>query len=88
MTHSDTPEIEYPECDGEGFTMKRLPRVGGGLYEVNCEACNGMGWRAMTEDEEADAAEEQHRLMCEGEAPMSMQEAYEAAFRQKQELRS
>src|SRR3546814_9522585 len=35
-----------------------------------------------------DVGREQHRLMCEGEPPLSMQEAYEIAFRQKQELRS
>lgn len=47
--------IECPECNGEGFTMKRLPRVGGGLHEVTCERCIGHGWRPMTQDEIDDA---------------------------------
>lgn len=83
----ERPEIECPDCNGYGHTMKRNLSLGPGLYEHTCGACNGHGWRAMTEDEEADAAEEQFYLMMEGEAPLSMREAYEQAFKQKQALR-
>src|SRR3546814_2087341 len=75
----ETPETECRQCDGQGFI-----RTNEWPFGPTCPACNGMGYRPMTEDEEADAAEEQHRLMCEGEPPLSMQEAYEIAFRQKQ----
>src|SRR3546814_9254435 len=74
----ETPETECRQCDGQGFI-----RTNEWPFGPTCPACNGMGYRPMTEDEEADAAEEQHRLMCEGEPPLSMQEAYEIAFRQK-----
>lgn len=85
---NDAPEIECPDCDGRGYTLSvwtcgRLHKT-----EESCPACNGYGWRAMTADEEADAAEEQHRLMTEGEEPLSMQEAYERAWEQKQGLKS
>lgn len=80
-------EIECPDCNGYGHIMRRCISLGPGLHEMTCGACNGHGWRAMTDDEEADAAEEQYRLMMEGDPPMSMQEAYERAFKQKQELR-
>src|SRR3546814_2018311 len=74
----ETPETECRQCDGQGFI-----RTNEWPFGPTCPACNGMGYRPMTEDEEADAAEEQHRLMCEGEPPLSMQEASEIAFRQK-----
>lgn len=80
-------DVECSACGGEGEIYWPNSQDPASSIEI-CPDCNGMGWRAMTEDEEADAAEEQYRLMCEGEAPMSMQEAYEVAFRQKQELRS
>ena len=69
------------------FIIDNTPGAGPGDFTLPCEACGGRGWRAMTEDEETDAAEEQFRLMMEGEAPLSMQEAYEQAFQQKQGLR-
>ena len=80
-------EIECTDCDGYGFTMKRNLSLGTRVYEHTCAACNGHGWGAMTGDEEADAAEEQFRLMTEGEPPLTVQEAYEQAFQQKQGLR-
>lgn len=88
MMFDETPEIECPDCDGRGYTLSVW--TCGCLHKTEevCEACNGHGWRVMTDDEEADAAEEQHRLMMEEDAPMSMQEAYERAWQQKQELRS
>jgi DnaJ-class molecular chaperone len=81
-----TPDIECTDCDGNGFTMKRLPRVGGGLHEVNCETCGGHGWRPMTQDEIEDAAADAFSDMCEGEPPISADERHRAAWQQKQEL--
>src|SRR3546814_17484518 len=75
----ETPETECRQCDGQGFI-----RTNEWPFGPTCPACNGMGYRPMTEDEEADAAEEQHSLMCEGEPPLSMQEAYEIAFRSEE----
>src|SRR3546814_3671793 len=75
----ETPETECRQCDGQGFI-----RTNEWPFGPTCPACHGMGYRPMTEDEEADAAEEQHRLLCEGEPPLSMQEAYEIAFRSEE----
>ncbi|AMU89942.1 hypothetical protein ATM17_12935 [Sphingopyxis macrogoltabida] len=52
-----------------------------------CPACDGKGWRAPTDDELANMAERQAEDAASGEPPVSMQEHYEAAWRQKQELR-
>lgn len=80
-------EIECRECDGYGFTIKRNPNpLMRGLHEITCEACNGHGWRAMTDDEQADAAEEQFRELM-AEPPVSLDEQHRAAWDQKQELR-
>jgi len=81
------PEIECPDCDGNGWVLMRLPRVGGGLHEVNCPACYGRGWRDRTPDEEADAAEAQCDARNNGEPPITMDEQHAAAWAQKQELR-
>lgn len=90
-------EIECPDCNGHGEVCGVRPNrrsrfvsmddLSPGDFTLPCEACGGRGWRAMTEDEETDAAEEQFRLMMEGEAPLSMQDAYKQAFQQKQGLR-
>src|SRR3546814_12406463 len=79
----ETPETECRQCDGQGFI-----RTNEWPFGPTCPACNGMGYRPMTADEEADDAEEQHRLMCEGAPPLSRQDAYNIAFRDRQELRS
>ena len=90
MTY-ETPEIECPECEGEGWVGKRLPRLGGGVHEVNCEHCNGKGWRSMTPDEESDAAETAYERQMEdyygGSSPVTLDEQHRAAWKQKQELR-
>lgn len=52
-------EIECPQCNGYGWTDKRMPMIGVGLYEVTCRHCNGHGWREMTEDELNDAASDE-----------------------------
>ena len=83
---SERPEIECPTCDGEGFTMVRNRSLGPGLYEQTCEPCNGHGWRAMTDDELADAAERQAEDAA-SEPPVTMDEMHRAAFARKQELR-
>src|SRR3546814_11460733 len=79
----ETPETEGRQCAGQGFI-----RTNDWPFGPTCPACNGMGYRPMTEDEEADAAEEQQRLMCEGEPTLPMKEAYDIEFRQQQESRT
>src|SRR3546814_14045419 len=58
---NETPEEECGQCEVHACIRTRAWPLG-----PPCPACNGMGYRPMTEDEEADAAEEQHRIMCEG----------------------
>ena len=86
MTFSANPEIECPDCDGEGWTLKRNLSLGPGLYEHDCEACKGHGWRSMTDDE-LDAAAERQAEDAMSEPPVTMQEDYERAQRQRRELR-
>lgn len=90
-------EIECPDCNGHGevcgVNRNRRSRFVGCAdlspddFTVNCESCDGKGWRAPTEDELADMAESQAEDRASGEPPMSAQEMYEAAYRLKQELR-
>ena len=90
MTHylnGFAPDVECTDCDGNGFTMKRQPRLGPGIYEVECETCCGHGWRPMTQDEIDDAAAGAFSELCEGEPPITMDEQHRAAWEQKQELR-
>ena len=90
MTHylnGFVPDVECPECEGNGWVGKRLPRLGGGVHEVTCEHCYGHGWRPMTQDEIDDAAADAFSDMCEGEPPASMDERHRAAWKQKQDLR-
>lgn len=76
------PEIECRDCDGHGARL-----VPGKLDDADaCPACEGRGWRAMTEDEMADAAEAQHEAMCEGEPPVTMAEQYQRAADEKRRL--
>lgn len=90
MTHylnGFAPDIECTACHGDGHILKRAPRLGRGLYEITCEECLGHGWRPMTQDEIDDAAADAFSDMCEGEPPISAQERYEAAYREKQGAR-
>ena len=100
MTHylnGFSPDIECPRCNGHGevcgVNPNRRSRFVGrddlspDDFTVDCPECHGAGWRPMTQDEIDDAAADAFSDMFEGEPPMSMQEAYEAAFQQKQELR-
>ncbi|MGV1682880.1 hypothetical protein [Sphingopyxis sp. NJF-3] len=85
---TDTPEIECTACNGNGWLPRRWAfnsRVQ--LTEEDCPHCNATGYRPMTQDEIDDAAADAFSDMCEGEPPVTMQEQYEAAWRQKQELR-
>lgn len=80
MTHSVTHEIECSECGGTGTVMPARE-----LFD--CEACDGVGWREMTPDEEADYAEQQEQERIHGEPPISLDEQHRAAWQQKQGLR-
>lgn len=88
----ETPEIECTACGGYGWIKRYNQRLGHGVYEETCETCNGHGWRQMTPDEEADAAEEQHRAMMEdfhdGAGPLSLDEQHRATWKQKQALKA
>ena len=85
------PDVECKECDGNGFVMKRQPRLGRGLYEVDCEACCGHGWRPMNDEEQSDAAEAAYERFCEdfygGSSPVTLDEQHRAAWLQKREAR-
>jgi DnaJ-class molecular chaperone len=89
MTHylnGFTPDTECTRCDGNGWLPRRWSfnsRVQ--LTEEDCPDCGGHGWRAMTPDEIDDAAADAFSNMCEGEPPVTMQERYEAAWREKRE---
>ncbi len=80
-----TNEIECPECEGEGRFWNNADPTSG--QSVDCDACNGHGWREMTEEEANDAAANAWSDLCESEPPITMQERYEAAAKQKRELR-
>lgn len=91
-----TDEIECRECDGEGEIEH--PHMQGGYVSshaecppdpvmIECEACNGKGWRAPTDDELSGMAESAFSDMCENEPPLTMQDRHDAAWRQKQALR-
>ncbi len=91
MTHylnGFAPDIECKLCDGNGWIERCNPQLGRGVYQEDCPDCCGHGWRPMTQDEIDDAAADAFSDMCEGEPPISAQELYEAAWKQKQELRS
>lgn len=78
MTHSVTHEIECPKCDNLGFMWPFGPI---------CSGCHGEGWRPMTDDELADAAERQEQDRIHGEPPVTMAEQHRAAWDQKRSLR-
>lgn len=78
---TDIPEIECPDCDGEGRIWNNADPTSG--QSVDCEECRGTGWRTMTADECEDA----YTAQFEGEPPLSAQERREIAWKQKQELR-
>lgn len=75
-------EIECHECCGNGQILG--PKSG---EDIICPHCNGAGWRPETEDEADARAEAAYDRQFEGEPPLSAQERYEIAWKQKQELR-
>lgn len=100
MTHylnGFTPDVECEACNGHGevcgVNPNRRSRFVGqddlspDDFTVECAACAGSGFRAMTQDEIDDAAADAFSDMCEGEPPITMAEQHRAAFAQKQELR-
>lgn len=75
MAHDPDYETECDECNGEGMIWNNADPTSGQGYE--CEKCNGTGWREMTDDEIADAAESAYERQFEGEPPMSFSERAE-----------
>lgn len=92
---SDHPEIECPTCNGEGETEAVFQNSCDSIVAESpsdpvmdeCEDCAGKGWRPMTDDELADAAERQAEDAASGEPPVSLDEQHRAAWALKQELR-
>lgn len=80
----DPTTVECPACGGYGF-LPPAHRMGS---TEDCPDCEGSGFRPMTQDEINDAAADAWSELCSGEPPITMQERHEAAWRQKQELRS
>jgi hypothetical protein len=83
------------ECEGEGcFEHPRLQGAYGDSHAesppdpvlVDCEHCHGTGECACDECVNT-AAENAFSDMCESEPPLSADERYQAAARQKRELR-
>ena len=100
MTHylnGFVPDIECDRCNGTGevcgVNPNRRSRFVGhddlspDDFTVECPVCLGHGERPMTQDELDEAAEAAWERAQEGEPPISAQEQYEAAWKQKQELR-
>lgn len=100
MTHYTrgfAPDIECPRCNGTGevcgVTPSRRSRFVGmddlspDDYTVECPDCCGHGWRPMSDEEMDQAAEDAFSDMSEGEPPVTAQERYERAWKEKQELR-
>ena len=101
MTHylnGFVTDVECTTCNGHGevcgVNPNRRSRFVGmddlspDDFTVECSDCAGHGWRPMTDDELADAAEAQHEAMCEGEPPVSMDEMHQSAHREKMESRA
>jgi hypothetical protein len=93
---SDKPEIECPECNGEGIVERPVMPESGirsdtEYCRVECDACDGDGWREMTDDELSDAVEAQEQRRYEdfhdGGGQPSLDEQRRAAWAQKQELK-
>lgn len=80
------PDIECKRCDGNGWIEVRRHGILRGLHQEDCPDCLGHGWRPMTDDELADAAERQAEDDA-SEPPVTMDEQHRAAWAQKQELR-
>jgi DnaJ-class molecular chaperone len=68
-------EIECPDCDGEGRIWNNCDPTSG--QSVDCDACNGKGWREPTQDEADNMAEDAYQRQFEGEPPMSFAERTE-----------
>ena len=91
-------DIECTRCEGSGevcgVTPSRRSHFVGyddlspDDYTDKCSDCDGTGWRPMTEDEEADAAEAAEQDRIHGEPPVTLAEQHRAAWDQKRSLRS
>lgn len=89
-----TPEIECPDCDGNGEIvtdweryMHSLPGDKGDEAVADCPNCDGRGWRPMTDEERDNAAADAFSDQCEGEPPITMDERHAMAWREKHGVR-
>lgn len=69
---AEPEQIECFECDGHGKIFNNADPTSGQFHE--CEACNGEGWRAETDEERNDRAADAFSDMCESEPPITMRE--------------
>ncbi len=76
----EIPEIECPDCWGNGVKV-----LVGKLSDETCPACDGQGWRPMTDDE-LDAAAEKQAEDRMSEPPMSLDEQHRRDWEKHQEL--
>lgn len=96
ITRLQNGERECPNCEGTGeveapFQNQCISPVAECPPDpvmVDCEECQGEGWRALTDEECAEAAERQAEERAEaGWAYPTLAEQHRAAWIQKQELR-
>lgn len=84
MTDSFESKARCTECDGEGRIWNNADPTSG--QSADCEHCSGSG-ECGCDDCVSTASENAFSDMCESEPPISAQERYEAAAREKRELR-
>ncbi len=74
-------EIECTACEGTGEVMPENWYT----FKVafTCKDCNGAGWRAPTQDELDNMAEDAYTRQFEGEPPMSQRERDESQARRE-----
>jgi RecJ-like exonuclease len=88
------PEIECRECDGNGEVQTTIPSASRARmvghddldpsdFTAPCPACNGAGWRPMTDEERDDAAADAFSEQCSSEPPITMDERHAMAWREK-----
>ncbi len=70
-----TDEIECLDCEGTGEIMPENWYT----FKVTakCGDCNGTGWRAPTDDEISNMAEDAYTRQFDGEPPLSASERAE-----------
>ena len=85
----DAPSVECDHCAGHGWVMARRFGTLSAPDQEDCPICCGEGWRPMTPEEEAEAAERQWEERQENAwAYPTLDEQHRAAWELKRELRA